>query len=241
MGIMRLGVAALAAAVTALAPSAAGAHRIHGLKHRFGTSTSTNWSGYTVDGSGASDVKATWTVTASTCAAKETSWSSPWVGIDGDASSTVEQTGTDSDCSNGSPSYYAWYEMYPKGTVVIGHPISPGDVMTGEVTYGPAGFTLSLSDSGPKPWSFSTVQSSAKAKRSSVEWIDEGPSTGTLTDFGMTTFTGTSATISGKTGSLAFFGASANKIAMVNKSGTVRAQPGPVQTDGSFTDAWQHA
>jgi len=28
-------------------------------------------------------------------------------------STSVEQLGTDSDCDSGTPSYYAWYEMYP--------------------------------------------------------------------------------------------------------------------------------
>ena len=41
-----------------------------------------------------------------------------WVGLDGYTSKSVEQLGTDSDCTNvNSPSYYAWYEMYPAASV----------------------------------------------------------------------------------------------------------------------------
>src|SRR4051794_17995144 len=91
----------------------------HDPKHGLTRDTSTNWSGYDVTGSGALDVKGTWTQPAAKCTAGENSWSSPWVGIDGDTSNTVEQIGTDTDCSNGTPFYYAWYEMYPKKLVQI--------------------------------------------------------------------------------------------------------------------------
>ena len=75
----------------------------HAPRHSFGRSTSTNWSGYAVTGSGANHVIGTWTQPTVTCARGENSWSSPWVGIDGDNSNTVEQIGTDSDCSGGAP------------------------------------------------------------------------------------------------------------------------------------------
>src|SRR5262245_57953564 len=79
-------------------------------------STSTNWSGYANTSSTTkfTDVKGTWTQPTATCTSRETSYSSFWVGIDGDTTNSVEQTGTDADCSNGTPTYYAWYEMYPK-------------------------------------------------------------------------------------------------------------------------------
>jgi hypothetical protein len=59
-------------------------------------------------------VSASWTEPSVSCAAGETSYSSFWVGLDGDTSSTVEQIGTSADCQNGTPTYYACYEMYPK-------------------------------------------------------------------------------------------------------------------------------
>lgn len=95
-----------------------------------GTSTSTNWSGYAVDGTDATQVIGTWTEPAVTCGATENSWSSLWVGIDGDTSNTVEQIGTDSDCDSGTPTYYAWYELYLKSEVNLAMTVSPGDSMT---------------------------------------------------------------------------------------------------------------
>ncbi len=228
--------------VLAFAPAAM-ANTGHGIRHaprhKLGRGTSTNWSGYAVDGTGATDVIGTWTQPAVTCSPGETSWSSPWVGIDGDNSNTVEQTGTDSDCNNGTPSYYAWYEMYPKSLVKLSMTVHPNDSLTGEVTYTGSGFVLKLTDNTTNT-TFQTTQSSKKAQRTSVEWIMEGPSTGTLSDFGTVPFSAAAATIGGQTGSLGSF-SGAQAITMVNKQGTVRAAPSSISGGSAFSVAWQHA
>ena len=59
-------------------------------------------------------MKGSWIVPPVTCPSTPSQYSSFWVGIDGDNSNTVEQTGTDSDCSTGTPNYYAWFEFYPQ-------------------------------------------------------------------------------------------------------------------------------
>lgn len=236
-------VIALAAAVAGLTAPGALAQpvHVHGPKHKLTATTSTNWSGYSVDGTNATSVTGSWTVQPAQCARTETSWSSPWVGIDGDNSSTVEQTGTDTDCSKGTPSYYAWWEMYPAPTMVIPYTVSPGDSMTGTVTYAGGGnFTMTLTDHTGTGWTYTTTQASTKAPRTSVEWIVEGPSNGTLTDFGSLAFGGDSAAFNGATQTLQGFGQSANPITMTTKKGVVRASPGPVGTGGSFADTWQH-
>jgi hypothetical protein len=178
-----------------------------------------------------------WTQPSATCAAGENSWSSPWVGIDGDNSNTVEQIGTDTDCSNGAPSFYAWYEMYPKSLVVIGGiAVHAGDSFTGEVTAGSGGsYVLHLKDNTTGA-SFQTTQTSRKAKRTSVEWVMEGPSSGLLTNFGTVGFTANSATISGQTGGLSSF-TNADPITMVTRSGAARATPSPVSGD-AFSVRW---
>jgi hypothetical protein len=212
----------------------------HGLKHKYGRGTSTNWSGYAVNGTGGSHVIGTWTQPAATCAAGESSWSSPWVGIDGNNSNTVEQIGTDTDCTNGAPSYYAWYEMYPKNLVVIPMTVVPGHTYTGEVTYSSASgaFVMRLSDNsvGGAP-TFQTSQVSKRARRSSVEWVMEGPSSGLLTNFGSVPFSAASATIGGQTGNLGSF-AGAQPITMVTKSGASRAVPTAVSGGTSFGVNW---
>src|SRR6478672_899782 len=147
---LRIAAALSAAATLALAPSAiAHAPNVRGPiqdKHGRVTSTSSNWSGYDVTGSGAARATGTWVQPAVVnCSRRENSWSSPWVGIDGDTSGTVEQIGTDSDCVGGKPSYYAWYEMYPKGLVQIPMTVTPGHSYTADVaTTGNGVYTLSL-------------------------------------------------------------------------------------------------
>src|SRR5690242_6361914 len=180
----------------------------HAPKHKFGRGTSTNWSGYAVNGTAATHVIGTWTQPSATCAPGENSWSSPWVGIDGNNSNTVEQIGTDTDCSGGAPAYYAWYEMYPKSLVVINSvPVVPGHSYTGQVTYTGSAYAMQLKDNNTGA-TFNTTQSSRKARRSSVEWVMEGPSSGLLTNFRSVSFSGAAARISGQTAdaSLASYG-----------------------------------
>src|ERR1700758_2409666 len=73
-----------------------------------GTVESENWSGYAVTGSAFTSAHGSWTVPAVNCSQTPNTYSSFWVGIDGYSSSTVEQTGTDSDCSGSSARYDAW-------------------------------------------------------------------------------------------------------------------------------------
>lgn len=234
--------AILAALILAPAASAQVVKRgpISDPRHTVGRSTSTNWSGYDVTGTGATHVIGTWTQPSATCTSGENSWSSPWVGIDGDTSNTVEQIGTDSDCSGGNPTYYAWYEMYPKSLVKIaGIPVVAGHSYTGEVTAGASGsYTLKLTDNstGAK---FQTVQTSRKSRNASIEWIMEGPSSGLLTDFGSVSFSGASGTIGGTSAAVGSF-PSADPITMVTNQNVVRAQPFGL-SDGSFGVSWQHS
>jgi hypothetical protein len=206
-------------------------------RHKFGRGTSTNWSGYAVSGTGATHVIGSWTQPRASCSPGEDSWSSPWVGIDGYNSNTVEQIGTDTDCFNGSPGYYAWYEMYPKRLVTIAIPVRPGDSFTGEVTYSSGNFVLKLTNRTTGSV-FKTTQAGKKVKRSSAEWVMEGPSSGLLTNFGSVGFTGASATIGGRTGTL---GSLPNRqsITMVTSSGAARAVPSAIGSDGaSFSVSW---
>jgi len=245
--IARTLTAVAAIGCAALGPSPAlassGDFAKHAPKHKFGRGTSTNWSGYAVGGSTATHVIGMWTQPSvvDQCLSGANSWSSPWVGIDGDTSNTVEQIGTDSDCQGGSPVYYAWYEMYPKSLVTIPSiTVIPGHSYQGEVTYAGGVFTLTLTDLRTGA-SFSTNQSSRKASRSSVEWIMEGPSSGLLTDFGTASFSGSAATIGGKSGQLdpSVFPA-ADPITMVTSRGVPRAVPSSPPSAGSFSVAWKH-
>ena len=229
--------------------------------------SSSNWSGYADIQDTYSTVSGSWTEPTVRCAAPSSgllglfgggsaSYSSFWVGIDGDTSSSVEQTGTSADClSSGQPSYYAWYEMFPAGETSLStsqYPVSPGDVMTGSVTSTSASsFTLTLTDgplSSPK-WQFSiTINGNQNLARSSAEWVAEAPSSCTivfcsglpLANFGTVNFTGANATnTSGVSGAIPAF--TDTEITM-QSNGTVKAQPSGLNSTGTgFSVTFNHS
>ena len=206
-------------------------------------STSSNWSGYAETGAPGSftSVAGSWTVPAVSCAADPGSYSSDWVGIDGDAinSSTVEQDGTDSDCAGTQPSYYAWYEMYGDEAVDHGdavdlpNPVSAGDTMSAGVSVSGSSWTLSITDD-TAGWSQTIPITYSGAAKATAEWIVERPQVNgglaTLADFGGVGFGG--ATANGSPLS------SASSIAMYSGSDLL-ASPGPLGADNeSFAVTW---
>jgi hypothetical protein len=162
---------------------------------------SINWAGYAVQaGAGAvRAVRGTWIVPAVSGASDAVS--SAWVGIDGNASPTVEQIGTESDILGGMPVYFAWFEMFPRDRVIVGGlAIHPGDVMTGVVTsLGSGLFRLRLTDFSTGQ-SFATTQAAPAAQRSSAEWVVERPGHEALADFGTVPFFGASLTAGSRAG-----------------------------------------
>ena len=231
-----VGVLAVAAALSATAGRAAPSLR-HGRAHLITHSTSTNWSGYAVTGSKFTSVSSSWTEPTATCSA--TAYSSFWVGLDGDTSNTVEQTGTDADCSGRTPKYYAWYEMYPKFPVNFNNTVRPGDRLTASVTTdGRGNFTLKISDT-TQAWSKTVTAKLKSAKLASAEVIAEAPSSSSgvlpLANFGTVSFTGASANGSSLTSSTP----NIDPITMSSGS-TVKAQPGSISS-GAFSVAWKHA
>lgn len=213
-------------------------HAVHGKN-----STSTNWSGYANTGGTFDNVQGSWTQPSATCSAGQTAYSSFWVGIDGDTTNTVEQTGTDADCSSGTPTYYAWYEMYPKFPVNLSastYPVAPGNNLSATVsTDGQGHFTLTITNT-TRGWTFTTNQTSRKDKLGSAEWIAEAPSGSggvlPLANFGKVNFTNCTAN-----GLSISSNPNPDEIIM-SSSGTVKAQPSSLGSSGtSFSVTWQHS
>ncbi len=173
-----------------------------------GTADAYNWAGYAVaaatppatetspTGVQVTSVTGSWVVPVVDCSGKSTQYASFWVGIDGWYSPTVEQIGTDSDCSSGTPSYYAWYEFYPESSYYTcppstghGHSAPPcplmslkvGDTISASVNCTPGGAcTATITDqSMSPPASFSTTYTATRKtgipQLSSAEWIAEAP------------------------------------------------------------------
>jgi hypothetical protein len=211
------------------------------------TGTTTNWSGYAVDGPAGSmnDVSGSWVVpavTGPTGKKVKTQYSSFWVGIDGDNSNTVEQIGTDSDWTNGEAVYYAWYEFYPAASRNINSvSVQPGDVMTASVHWNSGNsFTVTLTNTSTNE-TFSQT-GSVNANRTSAEWIAEAPSGGgilPLADFGTVDFT--NCTANGQAIG-AFASADTEQINMATKHGVIKASTTPLAADGeSFDVTWLNA
>jgi Peptidase A4 family len=223
------------------------------------TVASTNWSGYAVSSPNQfTDVVGTWTQPAATCARNGTTYASFWVGLDGYSSDSVEQLGTDSDCSRGAPSYYAWYEMYPANSVSLSknkYPVSANDSLTASVTRSGTAYTLMISDT-PRGatkarWTFSQAAAGSDAN-SSAEWVAEAPELcnffscqlASLTNFGAVNMSGAQAADGGSNSPISAFAGSGgpHEMTMVTNSGVTKAQPSPLSSVGTgFSDTWHHS
>lgn len=172
-----------------------------------------NWSGYIAqssNGQNFSKVSGSWTQPSVSSSTQ--GYSAFWVGLGGagQQSQSLEQVGTAADHVNGQTNYYAWYELVPDSEQKLNLAVHPGDQMSGSVTVNGTDVTVSLSNK-------TTGQSVTKNLKmsdpdtSSAEWIAEAPSaqsqsgdlqTLPLANFGNVTFTNTSATAGGHTGSI---------------------------------------
>lgn len=230
----------LASAFLAISPTVASAAVRAAPNHKIAHSESLNWSGYAVTGYGPyGSASASWVQPAVTCLGTPTAYSSFWVGLDGDTTRTVEQTGTDADCSSGTPVYYGWYEMYPKFPVYYSDPVVPGDVISASVTYlGSGTFRLTLSD-GTQGWVRTTTARLPSAQRGSAEVIAEAPSSAfgvlPLADFRKVGFMGS--TVDGTLLTRSTPGI--DPLTMVTSTGIIKAEPGSIRR-GNFTDTWFH-
>jgi hypothetical protein len=219
------------------------------------TQTSLDWAGYAVTGSTFTNVSGAWSEPSASCTGNKVEQAAFWVGMDGYSGSdpTVQQIGTDSDCTKGKgstvPSYYAWYQMYPASDVVLSttlYPVAPGDAITASVSLAGSDYVLDIAD-GSK-WSFSTTQvPSTKPLNSSAEWIAEAPSSCSksackvlpLADFGALGFSQASANGQSISGSSFTY----HQINMTLKSPKkLKAQTSALTGGGSsFAVSWIHS
>jgi hypothetical protein len=230
-------VAVVAVVGTGTAAATAQHGAAHASDHKISHSTSTNWSGYAVTGGTYTTVTSSWVQPAVKCSG--TAYSSFWVGIDGDTSNSVEQTGTEADCNGSTPVYSSWYEMYPKYPVNYRDTVAPGDHFTGTVsTDGRGNFTLTLSNT-TRGWTESVVKKLRGAALASAEVIAEAPSSSSgvlpLANFGTASFSGSKVNGSTLTSSTPGI----DPITMQSGS-TVKAQPSSI-SNGAFSVTWHHS
>jgi hypothetical protein len=201
---------------------------------------STNWAGYAVSGSTFTDVKGTWVQPAVTCPATGSTYAAFWVGLGGFAGGPggLEQIGTEGECDQGRPSYTAWYELLPAGSVTIPLAIAPGDTVSAEVSVDGLTATLTITDE-TSGRTFTTVQTPSALDTSSAEWIAEAPSRCfgdqclqlTLANFGTVQFSGSSTTANGHVGTISDASWSATAIDLGGDAGS--ATPAALTPDGA--------
>jgi hypothetical protein len=200
--------------------------------------TSQNWAGYTSAGAAGTftSVSASWTEPAVTCTATDT-FSSFWVGLDGDGTNSVEQTGTEADCNGGNAAYQGWFEMFPAAPVFFNNPVQPGDAISASVVANGGGaFTLTLTDS-TQNWTQTTNQTSNIAQLGSAEVIAEAPSNGNgtvlpLSNFGTVNFT--TATVD----NAAFGNENPSALTMVSGNNVTEATPSALTGGNAFSVTW---
>jgi hypothetical protein len=154
---------------------------------------SDNWAGIIDTGTTFTGASTEWIV-PEVQVSSTTEVSATWVGLDGVSSSDPEiiQTGTTQVTSGGETAYFAWYELYPEPTVLIGG-VSPGDLMSAVISEDSTGvWTVGIEDMTSAQVFSTEVNYSGPGE--SAEWIEEAPTnsqTGqieTLADFGSIAF-----------------------------------------------------
>jgi hypothetical protein len=208
------------------------------------TEYSSNWSGYVATTSRSDPftlVSATWTVpTVETTPSP--AYSSVWVGIGGwyRNGSKLIQAGTEQDVdSDGSPTYSAWYEVYPqKFPVPIGD-VEPGDTISvsiSKISEKPEYWNITVTDNGNPLLNENVKLKPNFASQATAEFIVERPllirghQLAPLADFGTVTFSNCTTNLDGL-GSL-------DNIVQVNmtsdgsSTGTLLASPGDLSGNG---------
>ena len=203
------------------------------------TDESTNWSGYAATGANGAfhSVSASWTEPKATC--NGTKYAAFWVGLDGFTSDSVEQTGSDSDCSGSSPHYYGWYEMFPAAPVNYTNTVKAGDHFNASVTFsGTETYTLVLSDT-TQGWTKTTTKNESGFDRSSAEVITEAPSSESgvlpLANFGTISYS-----VSDANGA-SLGGQSPTEIIMVDNQNRDKDSTSAIGSGGAFSNTWIRA
>ncbi|MFZ0971809.1 MAG: G1 family glutamic endopeptidase [Solirubrobacteraceae bacterium] len=236
---------------------------------------SSNWAGYVAGSSDGStqfsNVSGSWVQPTSTCSSGQDD-AAFWVGIGGDdgqsssdgssslgdgSSTSLEQIGTEGNCTGNGTQYYAWYELVPSAPVQLNLTIHPGDHISASVGVSGSSTSFSLKDETTGQ-SFSQTVQSPNPDTSSAEWVAEAPSqcdgSGNctplpLSDFGTVDFSNATATANGHTGPISDSDWSAQPIALGSGGSydvsygsggnTAGATPSTLSSGGSsFSVSW---
>lgn len=189
-GVLLAGI--LAPLIAQMKPAAAGSNSASG----------SSWAGFSLEDTSPKNLTAatsSWVVPQVTCKAGENSRSAEWVGLGGDFYSFFQkilghvgysrfeplyQAGSDSDCSNGQPTYDAWEEVYAFGQYkpaipLQGRTVEAGDTMSVSLTFNAKQHTgrwvVSDSRAGAPAWTQPGTWTKTPAGFHTAECIVEDP------------------------------------------------------------------
>ena len=169
------------------------------------TESSDNWSGvvaFAPAGSSFESVAGQWNVPQPNPSSPDgTSYSSFWIGIDGDGSSDVFQAGVECEASTSGRTIYPWWEWFPENEVQISNfPVSAGHVLhcvLNVISNTSGSVFLHNLNTGVATAFQITAPSGTALTGNSAEWIGERPSIDNkitnLADFGEVDFSNVSA------------------------------------------------
>jgi Peptidase A4 family len=214
------------------------------LPGAIGTAYSTTWAGYAATGNTFKKVSAIFSVPSVNCTVTPNAFSYHWAGLDGFGNPTGERAGVASLCYQGSPHYWAWYEMLPE-SLVVDFTLKPGDATQSTVSYNSStgNYTLTVRDVTSRQ-SF-TVNKKCPAgstcKRNTAEVISEGfpsaPYLGTA-DYGIENYVDTTLTSSaGHAGG--FTDAAWAGWKVIQKRTVVDAMPSGLWGGKAFNITWK--
>jgi len=249
--------AALSAGSAGAAPAQLSFGLQQGLKAGAGTEQSTNWAGYAVTARKSfTSVTGKWVQPAATCADRSPTYSAFWVGLGGFSNNSfaVEQTGTLANCSSGTPTYTAWYELYPKAPVMLKMLVRPGDTFSATVSVAKRTVLIRIKNVTTDKL-FTKKLHMARPDLGSAEWVAEAPSgcdslgnctTLPLTNFGTVAFSHSTASVKRHRGRITDPVWSDTAIELhgdlpnSDSQAGANAIPGAVGPDGgSFAVTWQ--
>jgi hypothetical protein len=213
-----------------------------------GLMVSKNWSGMGGTGTAIEGAAGSWTVPA-VASSKHSLYSASWVGVDGLTNTSLIQTGTAQDTSDG---YYAWWEILPYGAEQITSPqgavapVEPGDHIKASVSEQSKGVWTIYIDDTTQNWYFE-CGFDYSGPGGSAEWVEEAPTVNgaqsSPADFGTVRFTSTS--VYGKfgqgTGWYSTDLTTKNEIAMADKTHVLAMPTAPSLASGtgqSFADRY---
>ncbi len=180
-------------------------------------------------------VSSYWTVPAVVPSAGP-QYAAAWIGVGGVGSSQLIQTGTTSETTAYSTSYFAWYELLPAASVTIARPVSPGDVMLAVVRQTSVGIWFIGIEDVSQGWTVEGTVTYTAGLADSAEWVVERPEVNSalssLADFQSVRFHDLRLAGSDLTTSYA------TPAYMVNTTTKIIAYPGKAvaTTTGSFID-----